>query len=434
MPAAKAGSVTVALAPAETEAAGDKTTPAPQPVAKAKRRKPGRPKAGRLDVPRPVGTDSGPEMAAPTTPVAVKPAPAATARIHRTKPAGGPRRLNDLAPAPAVQAAPAVAPTPTHHPAAPVYAGVVAASWTGRFRTGALGWSLLPAALLAIVCAAITFALMRQGPAQFWTATQRAGWAVGGELVLVALLYYASRNVAAAAIAFGAARQADHRQSRHRHQLRVAINSFWSRVGLDAFVVTLQLIVASLMAILVMVGGVRWPMPELAQLAVLFIAFLALTYALAGLGLIQGLARVGLTLGSVSVWRAFGLGWSFFQRHFELVGYKALAVLFELLLILPLAGVVIALVVLLPADLKWLAPIGVLVLTLTAGTLIGAGAAVWWQAAYSRLVRRYRNNEAAKLLGGRSSSQLHQGAAVMTALVGLLLVGATIAWPWLSGA
>jgi len=469
------------ILPLEKSPAAPKTAKAVPIVAStapaAKRRKPGRPKASRLDAPKDEPAVSGIGMAKPTevtaasteksveikkfaSPVtaepvvAVKPAEAskATPSMLPVGPAvagaaaqrSRGRQLSDIAPkkpgAPKsdLKAGQDTTATPAGTPAKQQadtihleYGAVEAASLQGRFRPAVFHWSLIPAGLLAIVAGAITWVLVGNKAAQAWSITQQAGWPVWGELGLICVLFYLARSVGAAATVYGAARRADHRPTPASHQLAASVNSLGARVGFDAITMLLQLVVIALGTAVVIMGGAVWPIPEAVQITGLFLVYLVLGYLLAGLSLTQGLGRVALTLGAVSIWRAFGLGWNFFRHHFELVGFRFVSLLVELVLSLPLLAATAALVMFLPSQWRWLAPLAAVALALVGGVSYGAGTAVWWQAVYRRLVHHGQPGSALNLLTGRKPEKTQRGAAASLVILALLLGALATAWPWL---
>ncbi len=408
-----------ASAPAPTDTPQTSVSAAasvPEPV--KRRRKPGRPKAGKLDVPKPGVTP---------TPVAG----AAVPRIHHTAPR---RRLDDIrrpAAEPATESEAAQPAKPVAEHEAPIGFGPISGhSWHDRFQPVALGWAAWPAALLALMAGAVTWVLIGHRTGQAWQLTVRAGWPLWGELIIIAVLYYVSHGLVQAAIIYGAARRADHRSVPWSRQLAAAVNSFGSRTGFDIVVLLLQLSIAVLGGGLVIAGGIVWPVPDYIQVAGLFLAFMVLLYAFIGLGFVLGLGRVALTLSGLNLPRAFGLSWRFYRRHFELTGFKVVSLLLELLLLLPLLALVVALAVYLPANLRWLTGPAAVLLTLGSGAIIGAGTAIWWQAAYRALVQAGRPGEVLPLLAGRRAERPHRGAAVLVSVVLILLGLAAAAWPW----
>jgi hypothetical protein len=428
-------------------------------AAPKRKRKPGRPKAGRLDVPlEPVATavpkdvEAGPAAVTITTrpapaPAAPEPAPiepSVTVAVKPQLPAAPPvrgRRLNDIAPVkrPARVKAPAgeITPgdTPQLKPAAERAAAVSTELPLGlhdRLTLSAFSWSAAAATFLALLVGGGTYVLVGDKAGQAWQLTQRAGWPVWGECALVLGLYYVSRSLASGAITYAAARRADHRQAPPRHQWHAAINSFWSRAGFDLLVVVAQAAVAGLAAALLLMGGTVWPVPNYVQLIVLFMGYLILCYAMVGVSFAQGLGRAGLTLSTISPFRALQLGWQFFSHHFELAGFRVVSLLVELALLAPLVGAVVLMGLYMPANLSWLTPAVAVLLTIAGGGLIGAGMATWWHGIYRRLVIGHRLGEAVTLLSSRRVEKLHRGTYWLTVTLALTLGMAAIAWPWLS--
>lgn len=420
------------------------------PAAPAKRRKPGRPKAGRLDVAKPVA-------ASPIQPVAAvitAPVPPAAPRL---RPSGaGSRSVTDLRPvsasAPvATEPRPAPAAVPPSSPdsltapdatsdisqplmvddPATGLGGIVRMSLHERLRPASFGWSLLPATFLALLVGGVTLALVGGRFDAAVTATQQAGWAVWGEALLILGLYYLSHSLVGAAIIFGIARRVAHRPVPVGRQFSTAINSWLSRLMLDIAVLLLQLIVTGLVVGLMIAGSIVWPVPEWAHIAGLFVGFLALVYIMAGLTLAQGLGRVGLTVSLLSAGHALKLGWRLFWGHFELAGFRTLALLFELVLLVPFAAAAIAMVLLVPPAFSWAAVLGAVILTTIAGALAGAGTASWWEGAYRHLVEHDYQTESGRLLGGRPAERPRPFALAALIIAGTGLIGLSIAWPWL---
>ncbi len=244
-------------------------------------------------------------------------------------------------------------------------------------------------------------------------------------------LYYIAHTLATAAITFGAARRADHRPTTTRYQWAAAVNSFGQRLRFDLLVAALQIGLLALGTGFAFVGGVAWPIPAWAQLIAIFLVFFVLLYTFVALAIVQCLGRVGLTLGHLAVRRAFGVAWNFTQHHFELVGFRILTLLVELMLIAPIVGAIVLMAVYVPRNYQWGVPVTASVLALVAGALIGAGMAGWWHSTYRQLVTRYRLEEAVTLLSGRHIVKARRGAKWLITLVLLILAAGAIAWPWL---
>jgi hypothetical protein len=427
-----------------------------------RKRKPGRPKAGRLDVPLAITTaiaEPTPEptpapstiaepvtVAASVAETAVKPEPTITPqptipvkpKLPMAPQAKG-RRLSDIAPVRRPMPAkateqPANDDTPQLKSAderAATVSNDLPLGLHDHVTLSAFSWSAVAATFLALLVGGATFVLVGNHAGRAIQRTQQAGWPVWGEIVLVLALYYVSRSLASGATTYAAARRADHRQAPPRHQWHAAINSFWARVRFDMIVVTLQGGIVALAAALLMMGGSAWPVPGYVQLVALFMAYLALMYVFIGLSFVQGLGRAGLTLSTISAHRALTVGWQFFSHHFELAGFRVVSLLVELALLAPLVGAVVLLAVYLPAGLEWLVPAAATLLTILGGGLIGAGMATWWHGIYRRLVIGHRLGEAVTLLSSRRVEKLQRGTYWSTIAITLILAGLAIAWPWL---
>ncbi len=453
-------------------------------VAKPKRRKPGRPKAGRLDtaaassiaittnapaepeartfshfanaVVAPTGSltsetteavvdepavtvEATPAVNEPPQPAPIAPQPPAAPRL---RPVGGPRRLSDIAPRRSVA---------SHHPDTaakksenqkvsspaksaeqPVeWSGIVGASLHERVRPVPFTWSLLPATFLALIAGGAALALLENRFEVAWAATQTAGWAVWGEIAFVLGLYYISHSLVSSALTFGASRRAAHRPVPAIRQWGVAINSFAPRLLLDTVITIKQLALVAIGTGLVMVGGSSWGVPEWLQLAALVIAFLVLLYLSAGLVLVQGLGRVAVTLAPLSLWRAVRVCWNLFRNHFELVGMRVISLILELVLLVPFAALVVSLMLYAPAELSWLTAVTVAAVALLAGALCGAGTTAWWEAAYRHLVEHDRAAAAVRLLAGRPAEKSGRWALAFVIILTTAFTSLAIAWPWL---
>lgn len=446
---------------ATAEEAQSDETPLPTPPAAAKattpaaskRRKPGRPKAGRLDVPKPTA-------AAPVQPVSAVITAPVLAAAPRLRPSGsGPRSVTDLRP---VSASGPAAAEPKSAPAAPPpspsstpdsltaldttstisqplmvdeltngLGSVTRMSLHERVHPASFLWSLLPATFLALLVGGMTLAMISSRLDAAVAATQRAGWAVWGEALLILGLYYLGHSLVGAAIVFGIARRVAHRPVPAGRQFGAAVNTWLSRLALDLAVLLLQLVIVALIIGLAVAGSFAWPVPEWAHIAGLFVGFLALVYIIAGLMLSQGLGRVGLTVSSLSAGHALKLGWRLFWGHFELAGFRTLALLLELILLVPFTAAAVALVFLVPPAFSWAAVLGIVLLSTIAGALAGAGTAAWWEGAYRHLIERDYQDESGRLLGGRPAERPRPFALTTLIMATTILIGLSIAWPWL---
>lgn len=412
----------------------------------AKRKRPGRPKASRLD--QPVAAGGMRDIAVGFTPT-LEPAfpepeelPISSPPHAATKPVASAhkhsaRRLNDIAPARKTTTAP-IAPVSSKTvtkdaETAPVpFSDLMSASIRGRFNALHFCLALLPAILLALVGGFIVVTLAGDYSSINRLVTARTYVPLVGELVIISLLYYVSRSFIHGAIVYGAARQSDYRPSPVARWIDISARSFLTRLHFDVLALLAQVGVLALIGSLLFTGGLQWEIPAWLQLGLLFAAYFALVYLLAGLMLTQGLGHVAVTLSTVTARKAFGLGWMFFRHHFELIGIKLLTMLVELVLLLPLGAAIAALVLLAPSDNNWVVASGLTLGVMVAGASTGAASALWWQAAYRRLVKTERLTEAVGLLTGRklTPARGHATSWMMT----LMLVLATTAavWPWLS--
>ena len=373
-----------------------------------KRKRPGRPKAGPIDAVRAM---------VPTNPV---PADVRSVAVMNdvTRGTGG---------------VPALTARQTAGHTEPVaFNDLMSASVRGRFNHTHWALALLPAIILAFVAAFVVTVLGGDVTAVGRLLPKNAVWAVGGQALITLLVYYLSRSFMQAAIIYGASRQADHRPAPLRRWLDVAARSTGARLRFDILSSLMQVGVIGLIISLIITGGSPWRVPELAQLAILFTAFLVLSYVLTGLVLAQGLGHVAVTLGALNARQAYSIGWGFFKSHFELIGIKIVTIVIELVLIVPVIAAVLAVILLYPDGNAWPVTLAISVGVAIAGASTGAASAIWWQAAYRRLGRTDRLVDATKLLAGRTPAmgKRHATAWFMASLTVIALVGAV--WPWIA--
>ncbi len=411
-----------------------------------KRKRPGRPKASRLD--QPVASGGMRDIAIGFTPTlepaiseskAVADPPAAPDAAKPVIPDKKPssRQLSDIAPKRHASSAPAQ-PSPSKteakegEPQPVQFSDLMSASIRGRFNAAHFCLALLPAILLAMAGGFIVVTLAGDYTAVNRLLPPHAVVPLTGELAIIALLYYVSRSFMHGAIVYGAARQSDHRPAPVASWIDMSARSFGTRLRFDFLSLLAQTGVLALIASLVITGGLQWPVPEWLQLGLIFGAFFALVYLLAGLMLTQGLGHVAVTLSTVTARKAFGLGWIFFRHHFELIGIKLLTLVVELVLLAPLGIAIAALILLAPIERSWLVVGGLTVGVMVAGASTGAASALWWQAAYRKLVKTERLTEAVGLLTSRKLSP-SRGHATAWMIILMLVIATTAAiLPWLS--
>jgi hypothetical protein len=487
--------ITPAAEPTEETPAGTEGAPNPTAAAaKAKKRKPGRPKAGRLDVPKVTVASTTavsaaasaaappPTMMPPTAPATPVAPSAARAKppVPTPPPAPtGPRRLSDIAPRrtphharhaaatttpPTTPAkAPAKAPETPDRPAGnnskkifkftlrasrprsgrakshvhkvgvpPLHYGqVLAFSLRARVRGHWLLLGTLTAASLAAAVGYLAWLYLNGGLPRIATAIAQASPTVIGEVALLAVLYYIGRGIGQGAIIYGITREADSRPAPLSHQLGVGINTFGRRLTLDLGVGLLELALIALGAELVIRGGGGWPVNPQLQVAALFAAFLVLLYLLTGLALARGLAGVAVTITAKSPLAAAKLGWQLFNHRLELITLRFVAGILELILAAPLAAIALALILTVPA--AWHIPVAIAtgLLAWLAGALFGAGTAAWWTALYRRIVTADRPSESGTLLAGYNAESPRPGALTVVVAASSFLITAALALPWL---
>lgn len=464
------------------------TTAAPA-TAVAKRRKPGRPKAGRLDVPSRIVPASPAERAAVLAKEIVAP-PAPAAPPAKAKPASknaaklpasplpsapaGPRRLNDLAPrrpsapAPAPAAAvTSISPTDraaaaatkapkmaksskaarTEKPAKPArhrrlahrvgvpalhYQPVLAFSLRARLHPRFLLAAALGALSLGVAGAYGAWQFLNGGLPALAEGLLQAGPKLIGEAVVLAAIYYIGRSLGQAAITYGIAREADQRPVAISRQFGVAVNTFGRRLRLDAGFFLAELLILGAGGVLFFTGGNPWPVESNFQFSSIFMAYLALCYLWIAAVLARGLAGVNLTLTQSRPGAAALTGWQLFSHRLELIGPRLTAILMEAILALPLLGLVVALVMAAPAPWHWAAIVGAGLLSWLAGTLLGVGTASWWTMLYRQLVTADRPHEAMSLLSSRQPEDARRLPLALIIAFSTFLISAGLVWPWLS--
>jgi len=313
-----------------------------------------------------------------------------------------------------------------------MFSDLMSASIRGRFSAAHFCLALLPAILLALAGGFVVVTLAGNYTAINLLLPPKAFVTLDGEIVIIALLYYVSRSFTHGAIVYGAARQSDHRPAPVARWIDVSARSFGTRLRFDFLNLLAQSGVLALIGSLVVTGGLQWPIPSWLQLGLIFCAFFGLVYLLSGLMLTQGLGHVAITLSTVTARKAFGLGWIFFRHHFELIGIKLLTVVVELVLLAPLGVAVGALILLAPGEHNWLVVGGFTTAIMIAGASTGAASALWWQAAYRRLVKTERLTEAVGLLTGRKLTPSKGHAVTWMMIMMLVLASVAAIWPWLS--
>ena len=450
-------------------------------AAKIKKRKPGRPKATRLDVPRAIAAQ------APAAPLPTAPKIAAVTPLANPKPATNRvRRMSDIAPrrpAPtsssptstlssasprseatpaAISANPSLAntnPAPAgpkppshlanHAVAAPTkparhkakhevhkvgvpplhYGAVIAFSLRARVRPRLVALATLASLSFAAAIAYGTWLLLTTGLPHLAERLAHSSRSLLLETTLLAALYYVGRSIGQAAITFGVAREADHRPVPLTRQIGVGINTFGRRLLLDIGFALGEVGLLALVAGLMLTGGEDWPINPQLHLAIIFCAFLALLYLLTALALTRGLAGVALTLTNRNPWATTKLGWRLFSHRFELLGLRFAALALELLLAVPPAALAGAFIVSAPAPWHLAVVAAVAVLAWLAGALFGAGTATWWTALYRRLVLADRPAEAITLLSARKAQDANRGSLSLIISLSTLLAATAVALP-----
>jgi hypothetical protein len=431
---------------------------------KQPKRKPGRPKSGRLDVPRKIGLTLTRNL--PSSPAIAPAAPVPDKDGSVSAPAPVTRMMSDISPRPRadhksgpshdsrsthikqthVQPAEKArkaqkTPKPPKLPKPPRihkvgipslhYGHVLVTSLRATLRPRHVGLAALAAASLAAVTAYGIYVLETKGLVRLAAVVTHGSWNIYAELAVVAGLYYVGRSIGLSAIITSVIRDADHRPMPFTRSVGVAINTFWGRLIQDAGFTLLNLAIMGVIATLVVVGGSVWPINLQLQLLALFCAFLVLLYLMSALALSKGLARVAGTLTNLSPFGSAKLGWRLFSHRFELMGLRFVAMALELLLAVPLAVLAVALVVGSSPDLHLIVALAVGLVAWLTGALLGAGSAAWWATLYRNLVLIDHPDGSITMLSGRQPGEARPGAVALVVAISTLLVAASLALPWL---
>ena len=412
------------------------TAPATSPTAKpplrpARKRSPGRPRAVRLDAPRPVLPAAQPEQSPPHAP---------KFRHHKAAVTGQPkpqnqpqiRRLADISPP-----KPKPRPDAAHHAVhkvgvAPLHFGaIIAASLRARVKPHWLSLAALGALAFGIGCGYVIWLMLTGGLPKLATHIASTGAGLWIEAGILALLYYIGRSIGHTAIVYGLAREADVRPVSLGQQLGTGINTFGRRLVLDLGFGAAELVLLGLGGALVIWGGGTWPVASSAQLITLFIAFLALLYLLTALALTRSLSGVNLTLSGKPPWPAAKIGWRLFSHRLELFGWRFVMLALELILALPLAALAIGLIITVPAIWRPELIVVAALLAWLAGALFGAGTAAWWTMLYRKLVAVSLPDAPPGLLNGHTSHAARRGPLALIVALTSFLIAAALAIPWL---
>jgi hypothetical protein len=439
------------------------------------KRKPGRPKAGRLDAPLPVGetvSAAPPPPSAPAAEHVESSKPVVAPSVLPDAPKIAPKRMSDISPRnrnaasgahshtkathhadskpgqekhaperPASESPKAHAQNPLkrekrHHvtkvAVPPLHFGAVAkASLRSRARPGYLAMSALAALALAAVAGYGAWLYLTGGLVKLAGTVTHAGALSLGEAVALLLLYYVGRSVAQGGITYGITREHDNRPVGLGRQLAIGINTFPRRLGLDIACATLAVGLLAIIGALVIAGGSDWPLPQEVQVVALFCAFLVILYLLAALFISHSLAGVAITLTPEEPFEAAKLGWHLFSHRVELIGLRLFALAMEALLALPLVAAAVGLIAAAPAGMHAPAAVGVGMLAWVCGALLGAGTAGWWAAIYRQLVLADRPAESPKLLSAHLATSARPANLTLVVALSSFLIAAALALPWL---
>ena len=417
-----------------------------------KRRKPGRPKAGRLDIPRAVAS-----YAPATLPPAPLPMAPKIARPHLlpsaqpTSSAAGPRSMSDLAPRPVHAArhksagapAPGESPKPTkpgksRRPrahrvgVAPLHYGpVIAFSFRARVRPRLIALGALATASLGVAAGYGVWIVLTHGVSGLARQVMNTGPKLALEAGLLGVIYYIGRSLGQAAITYGIAREADQRPVSLSRQFGIAVNTFGRRLMLDIGFGLGELVLIAAGIALFITGGQSWPIDPNLQIGIVFGAYIVLLYLFAASAISRGLAGVNLTLTTDRARTAAKVGWQLFSHRIELIGPRFGAILMEIVLAVPLVALGVALVVSAPPQYQLLVTVAAGALAWLAGALLGVGTAAWWAMLYRQLVIADRPMEAVALLSSRQPEDARRGPLALIVSLSTLIVAAIIILPWI---
>jgi hypothetical protein len=411
---------------------------------KAKRRKPGRPKSGRLDVPKAVAS---------TAPAVLPQAPAISNATSRPV---ARRSMNDIA-APVAPSATTTAKSTEHESkhsvdqqakpkhlkperkhihrvgVAPLHYGpVLAFSFRARVRPRLVALAAMAAASLAAATGYGIWVLQTKGVTQLADGLIHSGPKLIAEAVLLAVLYYVGRSLGQTAIMYGLAREADQRPVTLSRQFGIGVNTFGRRLLLDSGYGLAELVLIIAAGVLYVTGGQSWPTNSNLQIGLIFTAYLIILYLLAALALSRGLAGVNLTLTNHRARTAARVGWQLFSHRVELVGPRLGAVLMEAVLSVPLVALVVALVVTAAPDYHIFVAIGAALLAWLAGSLIGVGTAAWWSMLYRQLVLADRPTATVAMLSSRQPEDARRAPLALIVAVSTLALAGTLILPWIT--
>lgn len=420
------------------------------PVEGSKRRKPGRPKAGRLDIPRmvarskPAALPDAPKIA-PAEPAPVMPHPVAST---------GPRSMSDIAPRPTAAArhkaeAAKDLPKPderakTSKPAKPRrarahrvgvaplhYAPVIAFSFRARVRPRLIGLAALATASLGVAAGYGVWLVLTHGVAGLAQEVTSSGPKLLIEVGLLAAVYYVGRSLGQAAITYGIVRESDQRPVTLSRQFGIAVNTFGRRLLLDIGFGVGELALLAAGVALFITGGETWPIDANLQIGIIFAAYIVLLYLFTASTISRGLAGVNLTLTTDRARTAAKVGWQLFSHRVELIGPRFGAILMEVVLAVPLVALGVALVLAAPPQYQILVTIGAGILAWLAGALLGVGTAAWWAMLYRQLVTADRPSESVAMLSSRQPEDARRAPLALIVALSTLIVAAILILPWI---
>jgi len=420
------------------------------PAEASKRRKPGRPKAGRLDIPRKVASSL--PAALPDAPkiVSAEPPPP----VPRSSVSTGPRSMSDIAPRPAPgthhkasDKHPDVKPTESAKAPKPAksrrarahrvgvaplhYAPVIAFSFRARVRPRLIGLAALATASLGVAAAYGVWVVLTRGVSGLAQQVTSHGPKLLIEVGLLAVVYYIGRSLGQAAITYGIVREADQRPVTLSRQFGIAVNTFGRRLLLDISFGLGEIALLAAGVALFITGGETWPIDANLQIGIIFIAYIVLLYLFAASTISRGLAGVNLTLTTDRARTAAKVGWQLFSHRVELIGPRFGAILMEIVLAVPLIALGVALVVAAPPQYQILVTIGAGILAWLAGALLGVGTAAWWAMLYRQLVTADRPSESVAMLSSRQPEDARRTPLALIVALSTLVVAAIIILPWI---
>lgn len=288
-------------------------------------------------------------------------------------------------------------------------------------------------AVLATVATGGVLALVVAGANIVSLPTRLTGdWNIASAAITVAVLFYFVRCAAATAIAYGVARQEDHRPVPRKHWYNVAVNNIGTEQVLSYTGLTLQLApVVAAAALWAVLPPLTHGLNQWLSFGLLATVYATLVYLTFSLTVAWRLAEAALVLGRINPFKALWLGLCFAFRHFSLLVTGFWSLLVEFLSLLAPVTLATAVLSFAASSQLWLLMVAVVPLTIVTAVLDGAFNGAWWQHVYRRLIRHERLYQALDLLAARPAEKPRASAAIIFWILLTMIVVIIGAWPWL---